>query len=73
MSHETVSDKLTDLEARSMRDNLIFYGLPEINQDENCENIVKDRICVLSVCCSICLSEHYNACYETDDGCENSR
>ena len=37
------------------------------------KNIVKERICVLSVCCSICLSEHYNSCYETDDGFENSK
>ena len=33
--------KILDLEARSMRDNLIFHGLPEI-VGENCDNVVKN-------------------------------
>lgn len=33
--------KLTDLESRSMRDNLLFYGVPEQGATENCENIIK--------------------------------
>lgn len=33
--------KLIDLEARSMRDNLMFYGIPEGGPNENCEELVK--------------------------------
>ena len=36
-----MEDKLTDLECRSMRDNLIFYGIPE-TAAEDCENKVKE-------------------------------
>ena len=36
-----MEDKLTDLECRSMRDNLIFYGIPE-TAAEVCENKVKE-------------------------------
>ena len=32
--------KLYDLETRNMRDNLVFYGLPE-SATENCEQLVK--------------------------------
>ena len=38
---DQLKTKLTDLEARSMRDNLMFYGLKE-TKDENCETLVKD-------------------------------
>ena len=49
---EDATDKLLDLEARSMRENLIFYGLPEVQtqggemmtQSENCEQLVKELI-----------------------------
>ena len=34
--------KLTDLEARSMRDNLMFYGLKEGGEAENCGEQVKE-------------------------------
>jgi hypothetical protein len=36
-----LNDKILDLEQRSMRDNLIFYNIPEAGDDENCENLVK--------------------------------
>ena len=39
--------KMIDLESRSMRENLIFYGIPETNSPEikeSCENLVKDLI-----------------------------
>jgi hypothetical protein len=36
---DNIQEKLIDLEARSMRDNLIFYGIAE-TQDENCETLV---------------------------------
>jgi prefoldin subunit 5 len=32
---ENITEKLIDLESRSMRDNLLFYGIPE-EEDENC-------------------------------------
>ena len=44
---ECTTDKLLDLEDRSMRDNLIFYGIQEVpptidgQQVENCEQLVK--------------------------------
>jgi hypothetical protein len=41
---ETTTDKILDLEARSMRDNLIFYGINETEQNENCEELVKTLI-----------------------------
>ena len=37
--------KVTDLESRSMRDNLLFYGISERGQHENCESLVKD-VCI---------------------------
>ncbi|MES9880359.1 MAG: hypothetical protein ABW185_05695 [Sedimenticola sp.] len=39
-----LESKYTDLEARSMRDNLLFYGIPESDQTENCEQLVK-QVC----------------------------
>ena len=48
--NEAVSDKVLDLESRSMRENLIFYGIHESQRiddetgDENCERLVKDLI-----------------------------
>lgn len=34
--------KLTDLESRSMRDNLLFYGIPEtLGDTEDCDYLVK--------------------------------
>jgi uncharacterized protein (DUF2267 family)/prefoldin subunit 5 len=40
---KTVTERLNDSEFRSMRNNLIFYGIQE-RPDENCENIVKQLI-----------------------------
>ena len=40
---ETMNEKLLDLESRSMRENLMFCGLPESTPD-NCEQLVKDPI-----------------------------
>ena len=37
-------DKITDLESRSMRDNLMFYGIPESDGEEDCELLVK-KLC----------------------------
>ena len=37
--------KVKDLESRSMRENLLFYSIPERGQNENCEEIVK-QVCV---------------------------
>ena len=37
-----MDSKLIDLEARSMRDNLMFYGIPEGGDHENCEMLVKE-------------------------------
>lgn len=37
--------KVTDLESRSMRDNLLFYGITERGQHENCEGLVKG-VCI---------------------------
>ena len=42
-NRETMNEKLLDLESRSMRENLMFYGLPESTPD-NCEQLVKDLI-----------------------------
>lgn len=36
-----VDSKLLDIETRSMRDNLMFYGIPEEGENENCEILVK--------------------------------
>ena len=40
-----MEQRLTDLEARSMRDNLMFYGIKEGGETENCSELVKD-ICL---------------------------
>ena len=40
--HEEIDSKLIDLEARSMRDNLMFYGIREGGTPENCEMLVKE-------------------------------
>ena len=40
-----LESKVTDLESRSMRDNLLFYGIPERGQHENCEELIK-QVCV---------------------------
>ena len=39
--NHTLEAKVTDLESRSMRDNLLFYGISERGQQENCEQLVK--------------------------------
>lgn len=36
--------KMTDIESRSMRENLLFYGIPEAGENENCEQLVK-QVC----------------------------
>lgn len=36
-----LDEKLIDLQARSMRDNLMFYGIREGGDVENCDNLVK--------------------------------
>jgi len=40
---DKLNDKIIDLESRSMRENLMFYGIQE-EQHENCETLVKDMI-----------------------------
>ena len=48
--NEAVNNKVLDLESRSMRENLIFYGIHQIQRiddetgDENCERLGKDLI-----------------------------
>ena len=37
--------KVVDLESRSMRENLLFYGIPEGGPQENCEILIKE-LCV---------------------------
>ena len=41
VKNDELSKKLIDLEARSMRENLMFYGIPEEGEKENCEAKVK--------------------------------
>ena len=41
-SHDTLNAKLSDLEARSMRENLLFYGIPEGGDSEDCDRLVKN-------------------------------
>ena len=36
-----LGSKVADLESRSMRDNLLFYGVPEGGDAENCELLIK--------------------------------
>ena len=38
-----IQSKLTDLEYRSMRDNLMFYGVPN-QEHEDCEQVIKQVI-----------------------------
>lgn len=42
--NEQLQDQITDLQARSMRDNLLFFGLAEFRGHgrENCVNIIND-------------------------------
>ncbi|XP_060580229.1 uncharacterized protein LOC132737016 [Ruditapes philippinarum] len=39
---EKLDEQLVDLESRSMRNNLLFYGIPEEGTDENCKQLAKD-------------------------------
>lgn len=39
-----LESKVADLESRSMRDNLLFYGVPEGGENEDCENLVR-KVC----------------------------
>jgi hypothetical protein len=39
--HRVIEESVTDLKSRSMRDNLIFAGIPEY-RDENCERVLQD-------------------------------
>ena len=41
-SRRQLEEKVVDLESRSMRDNLMFYGIDEKQTDENCEDLVKE-------------------------------
>ena len=41
---KTIKEKMVDLESRSMRENLMFYGIPECGDGKNCNELVK--ICV---------------------------
>ena len=36
-----LGSKVADLESRSMRDNLLFYWVPEGGDAENCELLIK--------------------------------
>ena len=36
-----MKEKMVDLESRSIRENLMFYGIPEAGREENCEELVK--------------------------------
>ena len=39
-----IDTKLTDLESRSMRENLLFYGIAEGGEKEDCSKLVRDVI-----------------------------
>lgn len=39
-----IDARVTELETRSMRENLMFYGIPEGGDDENCNELVHDVI-----------------------------
>ena len=39
---KTMKEKMVDLESRSMRENLMFYGIPEGGDGENCDELVKN-------------------------------
>ena len=40
-SNLKLESKMVDLESRSMRENLMFYGIAEGGDDENCDDLVK--------------------------------
>ena len=40
-NQESLNAKLIDLESRSMRENLLFYGLPEGGDGDDCDALVK--------------------------------
>lgn len=40
-NQESLNAKLTDLESRSMRENFLFYGIPEGGDGEDCDALVK--------------------------------
>ena len=42
--NKELDDKIVDLEARSMRENLVFHGIKEEGTNENCEELVK-KLC----------------------------
>ena len=37
---KTMKEKMVDLESRSMRENLMFHGIPEGGDGENCDELV---------------------------------
>ena len=39
--NSTLKTKVVDLESRSMRENLLFYGIQEGRTQENCEIFIK--------------------------------
>ena len=39
--NQTLENKTDDLEARSMRENLLFHGIPEM-PNENCETLIQE-------------------------------
>ena len=41
---EKIEDRVIDQQARSMRNNMVVYGLGEEGENENCERIMKDLI-----------------------------
>ena len=41
-SNQKLESKVDDLESRSMRENLMFYGIKEEGDNENCEDLVKN-------------------------------
>lgn len=40
--NQNLKNSLTDLKCSKMQDNLIFHGIPESNENENCQNIIHD-------------------------------
>ena len=42
---KSMKEKMVDLECRSVRGNLMFYGITERTKDENCEELVKMVVC----------------------------
>jgi len=41
-AQKDTNDRITDVQWRSMRENLIFSGIPEGGKEENCEQVVKE-------------------------------